>query len=275
MNKNDKIEKIKENIILKNKLNELGICGIVGPTGPRGNPGTSINIKGSFSSLEELIKTYPEGKMGDTYFINGYLYYWNIDTMNWENAGHIGGPTGPQGEKGDIGLQGPKGEKGDIGPTGPQGERGAMGLPGPKGDPSGVGAYGERYSKSTQRFNISAETETIVPLEKIGPSIFVNYNSTYSIDIRKLGIYQINYFLNIATSVDTKYIVKLKTTDYEILGSDIQCESKANVISQVFGTVITQLVEDDELSLVIKTDTNTDLIFDGSTNAKLSIIKLD
>lgn len=50
--------------------------------------------------------------MGDTYLINGDLYYWNEDSMSWENVGHIGEPTGPTGPKGDTGIQGLQGPQG-------------------------------------------------------------------------------------------------------------------------------------------------------------------
>ena len=99
MNKN--IKCIEEKIMLKNKLSELGICGIVGPRGPRGLPGTSITIKGCYDSLEELRRKHPRGNDGDTYVIDGSLYFWNEESMDWESAGHIVGLTGPQGEKGD------------------------------------------------------------------------------------------------------------------------------------------------------------------------------
>lgn len=169
MKESQQLKNIKEKINLKNTLNELGICSIVGPTGPRGGPGTNINICGSFSSTEELRRTYPQWQMGDTYLIDGDLYYWSSDQMKWENAGHIGGPTGPQGEPGLRGLPGipgmpgPEGKPGEIGPTGPTGPQGS------KGEPSGVGAYGERYSDSPQRYQVLANTPTIIPLEKNGP----------------------------------------------------------------------------------------------------------
>ncbi len=325
----DDFNYLKENIVLRRKLKELGICNIIGPTGPRGAPGTGISIKGSFISLDELKNEHPVGTMGDTYLINGDLYYWNEDIMDYENAGHIAGPTGPKGdvgEKGDVGpkgeqgipgIQGEKGEKGDTGPVGPkgdagekgdigpkgeqgipgiQGEKGEKGDPGPvgpkgdtgekgdigpkgeqgpKGDPSGVGAYGERYSESTQTFNVMADTETIIPLEKAGPAIFVRYDTNFAIGIRKIGIYQINYFINVAPSVDTDFVLSVKNTDAKILGSEIKCEGKANVICNAYGTVITGLIEDDELTLVITSEQTTDLIFDGSVTAKMSIIKLD
>lgn len=299
MKENELVKKAKENTILRKKLYSLGICGIVGPTGPRGLPGTGINIRGSFNSLEELQKRYPKGKMGDTYFINGELYYWNEDSMSYESAGHIGGPTGPKGEKGDQGIQGPQGIQGKVGPIGPQGVQGSQGIQGPKGekgdtgpmgeqglpgakgdrgekgDPFGVSAYGERYSNSTQRFNLIANMETIIPLEQTGPSLLIDYDTTYSINVKKTGMYQINYFLNVATSVDTKYTVSVRATDSEINASDIECEAKANQISKVFGTVIAGLLENGDVSLVIRSEQNTELIFDGSTSAKLSIIKLD
>lgn len=75
MNDSFKIKKLKENLKIKNKLNEIGIYGMVGPTGPRGMPSTGINVKGSFNSLDELKKMYPQGTDGDTYIINGDLYY--------------------------------------------------------------------------------------------------------------------------------------------------------------------------------------------------------
>ena len=61
------------------------------------------------------------------------------------DAGPIGpqgiqGPTGPTGDKGDTGLQGPQGPKGD---TGPQGVPGLQGETGPKGEPGPQGPQGE------------------------------------------------------------------------------------------------------------------------------------
>lgn len=63
MNKKCDINDFRETAEIRNKLKKLGICSVVGPTGPRGLPGTNINIRGSFNSLEELMRTYPQGKM--------------------------------------------------------------------------------------------------------------------------------------------------------------------------------------------------------------------
>ena len=58
-------------------------------------------------------------------------------------------------------------------------------------------------------------------------------------------------------------------------GSQIKGEGKANSISSVTGSLLFSLTEDDEVTLVITSEQETDLIFDGTTNAKLSVIKLD
>ena len=292
----NKCQEIIENEKLRKKLNSIGIYSSIGPTGPRGLPGTNINIRGSFNSIDELINAHPQGSMGDTYLINGDLYYWNDDSMSWENAGHIGGPTGPtgprgekgelgpkgdKGEKGDSGSKGDKGEQGEIGPTGPRGLPGEIGLTGevgptgPKGNPGGIEAYAERYSTDVQRFNITAGTDAIIPLDKTGPAFNANYNSSYAIEIKKFGAYQINYFLNLLTSTDTDYVVSIKASGTKLPSSNIKGQAKANSRTSINGTLIFGLAEGDEITFVITAENNTELIFDGTTNAKLSIIKLD
>ena len=46
-------------------------------------------------------------------------------------------------------------------------------------------------------------------------------------------------------------------------------------ISSINGSTLFALTEDDEVTLVITTDQDTDLIFDGTINARSSVIKLD
>ena len=55
--------------------------------------------------------------------------------------------TGPQGPKGDTGLQGEKGDQGEIGPEGPKGDVGPQGEQGPKGDKGDTGLQGEQGPK--------------------------------------------------------------------------------------------------------------------------------
>ncbi len=153
----------------------------------------------------------------------------------------------------------------------PRGKQGDIGPQGPKGELNGLVAYGEGYSNSNQSFNVTANTETIVPLEQTG----IEYDSSYAIEIQKYGTYQINYFFGATTSVDTNYTISIKASGKKLPSSEIKVEAKANIKSFVSGNVIFGLKEDDEMTLVITADNNTNLTFDGSTNAKLSVLKLD
>ena len=201
-----------------------------------------------------------------------------LNSIGIYNSINLIGPTGPRGDKGDPGDVGPKGDKGDPGPKGDKGdpgEKGEAGPAGPRGTPGGIEAYAERYSNNTQRFNVTADTETIIPLEKTGPAFFADYDSTYAIEIKKFGAYQINYFLNILTSADTDYVVSIKASGTKLPSSDIKGHANANSRTSLNGTLIFGLAEGDEITLVITTNSNTELIFDGTTNAKLSIVKLD
>lgn len=76
-------------------------------------------------------------------FIRGDLYYWNEDSMSWENAG----------------------------------------------------------------------MDTIISLEQIGTAFFTSYDTTYAIDIKKQGAYQINYFFNVALALTliSQFFLRLQT----------------------------------------------------------------
>ena len=256
-----------ENVILNFKIprGKPGITGDVGPTGPAGPQGLPgeigisevITIDGT-----ETLESEEDAEVQDDFDRNIHHLTFYI----------------PRGKQGDIGPQGPKGEQGEAGPqgaTGEKGEQGPQGEQGPKGEPNGLGAYGERYSNSNQSFNVTANTETIVPLEQTGQAIFIEYDSSYAIEIQKYGTYQINYFFGATTSVDTNYTISIKASGIKLPSSEIKVEAKANTKSFVSGNVIFGLKEDDEITLVITADNNTNLTFDGSTNAKLSVLKLD
>lgn len=105
---------------------EPGPQGQPGPQGIQGPAGTSINVVGVVSTVEELPST--ENTINDAYFVqaDGNLYVWT--GAEWVNVGQIQGPTGPAGPPGADGLDGA------TGATGATGETGAAG---PAGDGSG------------------------------------------------------------------------------------------------------------------------------------------
>ncbi len=298
----------KENAILNFKIpkgdkgekGDKGDAGDIGPIGPQGEIGpVGPSGKDGSGTIEiGITETKEAGTMAEVE---------NIGTK--ENA--ILSFKIPRGEKGEKGDQGEKGDTGDIGPRGLPGEIGRSevisidgaetigpdeeasvlddfennihhltfyipkGATGERGAPNGIEAYGMRYTNTTQRFNLTANQDTIIPLELTGPAFFTNYNSSYAIEIRKYGTYKIDYFLNVATSTDTTYTITVKVSGIIMAASNIKVEAKANIKSLIGSSLLYALREDDEVTLNITANNNTELIFDGTTTAKLSVIKLD
>lgn len=133
---------------------EKGDVGPQGPQGPQGekgeqgNDGTSLNILGTKESEADLPLS---AEKNDAYLINGEM--WVFNGTNWNNAGRIQGPqgpqgpVGPQGPKGDPGPQGIKGDPGEKGEQGIQGLKGDTGLQGPQGPVGPKGEQGDTGAK--------------------------------------------------------------------------------------------------------------------------------
>ena len=75
-----------------------------GPQGEKGETGTSITIKGSYDSEEELLAEHPIANPGEAYVVAGDLYIWSEEDNGWVSTGRIQGPQGDKGEKGDAGF---------------------------------------------------------------------------------------------------------------------------------------------------------------------------
>ena len=78
----------------------------------KGSDGTSVNILGSYSSLDELKTAHPTGNIGDAYIVDGNMYVWCVEDNDWQDVGNIQGPAGPQGPQGEQGIQGATGADG-------------------------------------------------------------------------------------------------------------------------------------------------------------------
>lgn len=165
----------------------------------------------------------------------------------------------------------PKGEKGD---TGEKGEQGEQGIKGDKGDKATI-AYGIRYTNTDENFSINAFDEAIIPLEMMGPSLSIKYNSSYSLEIQKQGVYQISYSLNLATTNDSRFNIRVQASGITIPGSNLMVETKANIPFNIYNSSMHTLLENEEITLVISPFENTELIFDETTNASLSLILLN
>lgn len=71
----------------------------------KGTDGTSVNILGSYETLEELKAAHPIGNVGDAYLIRGNMYVWCVDDNDWQDVGNIQGPAGADGQEGKSAYQ--------------------------------------------------------------------------------------------------------------------------------------------------------------------------
>ena len=71
---------------------------IVGPQGPQGPEGAGLVILGEYDSYSQLIAVHPSGKPGDSYLIQGEVWYWASEENKWNNAGKLQGPAGKDGQ---------------------------------------------------------------------------------------------------------------------------------------------------------------------------------
>lgn len=178
-------------------------------------------------------------------------------------------------ELGIYGIIGPRGPRGEIGPIGPKGMERIAGPRGEQSIPGGITAYAERYFNTKETQSIQANTETTVKLDKTGPRFNTLYLTENAINIHDLGVYKIDYFLTCEPSVDSILTIAIKKNQQIIEGSNISGDGTAAYFTELSGTVITQLLPDDVITLIVKTDKAVDLSFNGNTNAKLSLIKLN
>lgn len=66
--------------------------------GLKGSDGTSVNILGSYNTLEELKQAHPTGNIGDAYIVQGNMYVWCVEDNDWQDVGNIQGPSGEDGK---------------------------------------------------------------------------------------------------------------------------------------------------------------------------------
>ena len=88
---------------------------VQGKDGTPGKDGTSVNILGSYNSLEELKQAHPTGNVGDAYIVQGDMYVWSTEENTWVDVGNIQGPKGDDGYTPQKGVDYFDGENGENG----------------------------------------------------------------------------------------------------------------------------------------------------------------
>lgn len=258
-----------QDVILNFKIPK-GLTGSVGPMGPKGDKGDV-------------------GEKGD--------------------AGPIGpiGPTGPKGDKGDIG---PRGLPGEIGisehisidetttvdpteeaavqdefdgrihhlsffiPKGEKGEQGEQGTTGPPGA-SQVVAYGERYLNTNESKAFTKDVDNTITFNETGPGFNTAYDTLNVIDIKEEGFYLVNYHFGGISTVSTTLLISVKNNGITEPASNIKSSWQNNLSYSISHTFIGSFHENDIITLAIRPDANTTITFDDTTNASLSVIKID
>jgi len=76
----------------------------VSRNGVNGRDGTSVSIRGSFDTVEQLRQAHPTGQIGDAWIIAPNLWVWSPTGNNWINAGVIQGERGENGSNGTNGV---------------------------------------------------------------------------------------------------------------------------------------------------------------------------
>jgi hypothetical protein len=142
-------------------------AGEIGPTGATGAQGTSITVKGSVPTVENLPST--GNTTNDAWIVssNGSLYVW--DGSFWVNAGPIVGPTGPTGPS----VTGPTGSTGPASTvTGPTGAQGTVGLTGSSvtGPTGATGPAKYDIPQGTYLSSITVTAQDISTLVKMNSS---------------------------------------------------------------------------------------------------------
>ena len=82
------------------------VFNFVLPKGEQGDPGTGLNLKGSYATLSDLETAHPTGSRGDAYFVEDdeCVYLWDVDSAEWTNIGELKGPKGDTGAMPSISI---------------------------------------------------------------------------------------------------------------------------------------------------------------------------
>lgn len=283
---------------IKGDKGEQGIQGVQGEKGDVGNPGPQ-GPKGE------------RGAQGPSTIQIGSVE--TVDYDEEADVVNIGTPVDvvldfkiPKGIKGDRGDMGPRGLPGEIGRSEhiaidetetlepgepaqvmdtfenwvhhlsfliPKGAKGDVGPPGPAG-PSFISAYGLRYSMIETQLSLVQGVDTVIPLPEKGVALFTDYPDNNSIKIKETGVYLISYLLCGATNEDCSITLSIRANDLLQPATNATSEFQAQIINSISGTTIVSLQENDAVTLNAKASMAVNLIFNGSTNAMLSVIKI-
>lgn len=194
-------------------------------------------------------------------------------------SGGATGPTGPTGPQGNIGPTGPTGPAGPQGLQGPAGNTGAQGETGPTG-PTGpaasnaLDAFASKYDATENTINLTANTQSAVPLATTGVLKNITGNNANTLTITSDGTYKIDYLFQGSSNAAATLTLDVTKNTTQIAGSTITKEVTANSDESLQGSIIVTLQNGDEIALALESSTNATLTPTSGTSAYLNIVKL-
>ena len=252
-----------------------GIMGLQGPkgdtgeTGPQGIPGPQ-GIQGEKGEKGEKGDQGPQGPKGfpGEIGISEVITIDGTETVGPDEDAEV--QDDKEGTIHHLTFYIPQGQKGDTGEAGPQGPQG---IPGQDGK-NPITAYGMRYSTVSSPMTFTAGAETTIPLADKASFVNVDMDSNDSIVIKESGIYLISYLFSGKPMVRDIIQISVKSNDILLTASNTNNDWEGSSINTYSNTIIVALVKDDIVQLCVRTNSNTTIEFDGSTNAILNLVKI-
>ena len=155
------------------------------------------------------------------------------------------------------------------GPTGPQGEQG---ITGPTG-PSFTNAYGGKYNDTSSSYTVQEKGILTVPLPHSMPSLNMSYGSGNNITVQEAGVYELNYYCNLSTSIATTITLAIRNNETSLFKNILV--STLNNDFTFNGSIILSLNSNSVLDMYLSTSSSivTISLKDG-LNASLSLKKI-
>ena len=147
------------------------------------------------------------------------------------------------------------------GPTGPTG-------------PTKLAAYGGIYNNTATQFDVDARASMIVPLPETMPGLNVDYTTTDSVIVNETGVYEINYYCNLTTSVATTVTLAIQKNGTSLFENVLK--SALNNDFTFNGSVIESLDANSVIDMFLSTSSSivTIELRDG-LNSSLTLKKLN
>ncbi len=120
----------------------------------------------------------------------------------------------------------------------------------------------------------NAGAEITIPLADKGSFVNVDLNTNDSIVIKESGIYLISYLFSGKPMARDNLQISVKSNNLLLSATNTNNDWEGASINTYSNTIIAPLVKDDVVQLCVRTNSNTTIEFDGTTNAILNLVKI-